>query len=255
MQFKKNAITASLVATSMAAYVPSGDNWTTLTPTATYSGGISNYASTFGIAVIPITTGSLAATSTSASVATSSTKAKRDVQAISQIAKSTAAAASQITDGQVQATTNTNTATTETTGPSSASSLTTSFTSSITPTGSTTTLAPATTTASNSTDPVEAQACKTNGTLSMTLNDGILKDSKDRIGSIVANRQFQFDGPPQAGAIYAKGWSITQEGNLAIGTEDVFYQCLSGDFYNLYDERIGGQCKAVHLEVIDLVSC
>ncbi|SSD61254.1 uncharacterized protein SCODWIG_03015 [Saccharomycodes ludwigii] len=139
--------------------------------------------------------------------------------------------------------------------PLLASSLTTSFTSSITPTGSTTTLAPATTTASNSTDPVEAQACKTNGTLSMTLNDGILKDSKDRIGSIVANRQFQFDGPPQAGAIYAKGWSITQEGNLAIGTEDVFYQCLSGDFYNLYDERIGGQCKAVHLEVIDLVSC
>ena len=88
------------------------------------------------------------------------------------------------------------------------------------------------------------------------MKDGVLTDIKGRIGSIVANRQFQFDGPPpQAGAIYAGGWSITPEGNLALGNDDVFYQCLSGDFYNLYDEKIGGQCHPIHLQAIDLVNC
>ena len=90
----------------------------------------------------------------------------------------------------------------------------------------------------------------------MVLNKGILTDSKGRIGSIVANQQFQFDGPPpQAGAIYAAGWSVTADGNLAIGEKDIFYQCLSGNFYNLYDEHIGSQCEEVYLKVVDLVDC
>ncbi len=90
----------------------------------------------------------------------------------------------------------------------------------------------------------------------MNLKGGILTDGKGRIGSIVANRQFQFDGPPpQAGAIYAAGWSITPAGNLAIGDKDVFYQCLSGDFYNLYDETLGKHCNQVYLQAIDLVDC
>ncbi|CAI4963159.1 ANL_HP_G0027550.mRNA.1.CDS.1 [Saccharomyces cerevisiae] len=90
----------------------------------------------------------------------------------------------------------------------------------------------------------------------MSLSKGILTDRKGRIGSIVANRQFQFDGPPpQAGAIYAVGWSITPEGNLAIGDQDTFYQCLSGDFYNLYDKHIGSQCHEVYLQAIDLIDC
>jgi hypothetical protein len=85
------------------------------------------------------------------------------------------------------------------------------------------------------------------------LNDTILYDSQGRVGSIVANRQFQFDGPPpQAGALYAVGWTITEDGNLAIGDNDVFYQCLSGSFYNLYDEHIGSDCRAIYLEVIGL---
>lgn len=33
--------------------------------------------------------------------------------------------------------------------------------------------------------------------LELTLNGGVLKDSQGRTGSIVANYQFQFDGPPQ----------------------------------------------------------
>lgn len=49
-------------------------------------------------------------------------------------------------------------------------------------------------------------SCKKDGTEILTLKDSILKDFSNRIGSIVANRQFQFDGPtPQAGAIIAVG--------------------------------------------------
>ncbi|CCE91255.1 uncharacterized protein TDEL_0C03660 [Torulaspora delbrueckii] len=180
----------------------------------------------------------------------------------------TADAVSQIGDGQIQATTAT-TATTDAVSQIGDGQ--------IQATSATTTLAPAsqiddgqiqatssTTTsdgASQSTDSasdgrVKAVSCKNDGTLEMSLNEGVLTDNKGRIGSIVANRQFQFDGPPpQAGAIYAAGWSITPEGNLAIGDEDVFYQCLSGNFYNLYDQSLGEQCKEVHLEVIDLVKC
>ena len=102
----------------------------------------------------------------------------------------------------------------------------------------------------------DAVSCEAAGTLRMRLVDGVLYDSRGRIGSIVANHQFQFDGPPpQAGAIYAKGWSITPTGYLALGDSDLFYQCLSGDFYNLYDESIGAQCRPVHLEVVNLVNC
>ena len=99
-------------------------------------------------------------------------------------------------------------------------------------------------------------SCKSPNALSMVLHDGILNDAHGRVGSIVANRQFQFDGPPpQAGAIYAAGWSVSEEGNLAIGTTEIFYQCLSGSFYNLYDEHIGSQCEPVYLKVVDLIDC
>lgn len=100
-------------------------------------------------------------------------------------------------------------------------------------------------------------ACKKEGTLSMTLEDGILKDDKGRIGSIVSNYQFQFDGPPpQAGAWYAAGWAISSDGNLAIGDNQVFWQCLSGTFYNLYDRKDDrDQCTAVHLAIVNLEDC
>ena len=215
MQYKKTLASAALATTALAAYVPS-EPWSTLTPSATYKSGLTDYASTFGIAVEPITTGITSSSSSSAT--TTASKAKRD-------------AVSQIGDGQVQATTK------STTSGTAATTTTTAAT-------------------SNGSDPVTAQSCKNEGTLSMTLKNGILVDGKGRIGSIVANRQFQFDGPPpQAGAIYAAGWSMTPEGNLAIGDNDVFYQCLSGNFYNLYDEHIGSQCTPVHLSAIDLVDC
>lgn len=87
------------------------------------------------------------------------------------------------------------------------------------------------------------------GSLSITLSNGVLKDSQGRTGCIVANRQFQFDGPPQAGTIYASGWSVCQNGSLAIGGNAIFYQCLSGNFYNLYDQSQGNQCNRVYLLV------
>ncbi|OBA20450.1 hypothetical protein METBIDRAFT_24197, partial [Metschnikowia bicuspidata var. bicuspidata NRRL YB-4993] len=99
-------------------------------------------------------------------------------------------------------------------------------------------------------------SCSTSNSLMMVLQNGELKDSNGRIGAIVANRQFQFDGPPpQAGTIYAAGWSVTEDHYLALGDSDVFYLCVSGDFSNLYDENVAAQCSPVHLEVINFVSC
>ena len=221
MQYKKTLASATLATAAMAAYVPS-EPWSTLTPSATYKGGLTNYASTFGIAVEPVAS------------AAASSKAKRD--AVSQIgdgqiqaATKTAAAVSQITDGQAQAAKATEGATQQNDGQVQNK---------------------------DASNPVTSVSCKVDGTLEMSIKDGILTDGKGRVGSIVANRQFQFDGPPpQAGALYAAGWSITPDGNLALGDQDVFYQCLSGDFYNLYDESIATQCHPVHLQAIDLVSC
>ncbi|KAL6930405.1 beta-1,3-glucan linked protein [Hanseniaspora guilliermondii] len=333
MQYNKKTVLAStLVATSaMAAYVPS-EPWTTLTPTATYASAVTDYTSSFGIAVEPITTGSYASFYAS-SASSSATKAKRaapisqigdgQIQATTAtsstttVAKSTAQPISQIGDGQIQATTATSststvvkptaqpisqigdgqiqattaTASTTTLKPSTAQPIsqigdgqiqaTTATASTAKPvsqigdgqiqattatsSASKATSASSTSKASSTSEatseatssgPIKAVSCKNNGTLSMSLKEGVLTDSKGRIGSIVANRQFQFDGPPpQAGAIYAKGWGITPEGNLAIGNEDVFWQCLSGNFYNLYDENIGAQCKPVHLEAIGFTDC
>lgn len=228
MQFKNVALAASVAALSATAsaegYTP-GEPWSTLTPTGSISCGAAEYTTTFGIAVQAIT----------------SSKAKRDV--ISQIGdgqvQATSAATAQATDSQAQATTTATPTSSEKISSSASKTSSTNATSS-----------------SCATPSLKDSSCKNSGTLELTLKDGVLTDAKGRIGSIVANRQFQFDGPPpQAGAIYAAGWSITPDGNLAIGDNDVFYQCLSGTFYNLYDEHIGSQCTPVHLEAIDLIDC
>ncbi|CAL9731661.1 cell wall mannoprotein Cis3p [Monosporozyma unispora] len=233
MQFKTVSLATLAAATAVTAdgYTP-GDVWSTLAPSATYECGISAAATTFGIAVQTIAANN-----------------KRD-------------AISQITDGQIQATIAATAAAAQATTDS-----TTTITKAIT-----TTLKPkksgqssiVTSSASKTSSVCNASAtiapkqdsCKNDGTLQLTLKDGLLTDSKNRVGSIVSNRQFQFDGPtPQAGAIYAAGWSITSEGNLALGDQDVFYQCLSGNFYNLYDQHIAEQCSPIHLEVVGLVDC
>lgn len=86
-----------------------------------------------------------------------------------------------------------------------------------------------------------------------TLENGILRDQYGRTGSVVANRQFQFDGPPQAGAIYTGGFSICQNNSLAIGGSTRWFRCMSGDFGNLYDESIGEQCAEIRI-VVDFIS-
>jgi hypothetical protein len=77
--------------------------------------------------------------------------------------------------------------------------------------------------------------CDATDKLSMTLRNGVLLDKQGRIGCIVANRQFQFDGPPaQAGAIYTAGWSVCPDSNtLALGGCRTFYKCPSGDCKSL----------------------
>ncbi|KAK5422533.1 hypothetical protein LTR06_000792 [Exophiala xenobiotica] len=109
--------------------------------------------------------------------------------------------------------------------------------------------------------PLSLASCLTNSTLRLTLNDGVLLDGKNRTGYIASNWQFQFDGPPQSGAIYTAGWSVcpvdsTDGGQaLALGGNTTFYQCLSGKFYNLYTENWAAQCSPVQLRVVRLVDC
>lgn len=90
------------------------------------------------------------------------------------------------------------------------------------------------------------RACE-GSTLVMTLKDGILKDAKDRTGYIASNYQFQFDAPPQANAIYTAGFSACNNGSLALGGSTVFYRCLSGEFYNLYDRHWAAQCEPIEM--------
>jgi hypothetical protein len=87
------------------------------------------------------------------------------------------------------------------------------------------------------------------GALQCTLEDGVLRDQYSRTGSVVANRQFQFDGPPQAGAIYTGGFSVCQNNSLAIGGSARWWRCMSGAFGNLYDESIGDQCSEIRIIV------
>lgn len=104
--------------------------------------------------------------------------------------------------------------------------------------------------------PVFSVACVGPNTLLMSLRGGILRDTQNRIGSIVSSHQFQFDGPlPQHGTVYANGWNVSSKGRLALGNSTTFYQCASGEFYNLYDRKIAFQCKPVTLEVVELISC
>jgi hypothetical protein len=88
------------------------------------------------------------------------------------------------------------------------------------------------------------------GELLCTLEDGILHDQYGRTGSIVANQQFQFDGPPQAGAIYTGGFSVCGNDSLAIGGSTRWWRCMSGAFGNLYDQWIGDQCHEIRIQAI-----
>ncbi|KJZ71729.1 hypothetical protein HIM_08871 [Hirsutella minnesotensis 3608] len=97
---------------------------------------------------------------------------------------------------------------------------------------------------------LQKRACGGGSTLVMALKDGVLTDAKKRTGYIASNYQFQFDGPPQAGALYTGGFSVCGNGSLALGGSSVFYRCLSGNFYNLYDRSWAAQCSPVTIEAM-----
>ncbi|KAK3950492.1 hypothetical protein QBC32DRAFT_264446 [Pseudoneurospora amorphoporcata] len=96
----------------------------------------------------------------------------------------------------------------------------------------------------------QTRRCHGEGTLVSQLVDGVLTDAHGRTGYIASNFQFQFDGPPQAGAIYTAGFSVCNNGSLAFGGSTVFYQCRSGDFQNLYDRWWAEQCSPAEILVI-----
>ena len=102
---------------------------------------------------------------------------------------------------------------------------------------------------------VQMVACASSSTLALTLSGGVLKDGKGRTGYIASNQQFQFDSPPQAGAIYTSGFSVCGNGSLALGGSSIFYQCLSGTFFNLYSVSQGAQCNPVTINAITLETC
>ena len=154
---------------------------------------------------------------------------------------STAAAVSQISDAQVQAATNE-----AAISPAVATELAATE-------ASDAQIAEATSSAQPSN--VQMVGCQQEDSLALTLDNGVLKDAQGRTGYIASNYQFQFDAPPQAGAIYTSGFTVCANGTLALGDSNVFYQCLSGDFYNLYDRPWAAQCSPVTISTIELVSC
>jgi len=91
------------------------------------------------------------------------------------------------------------------------------------------------------------------GALTLTLQNGILKDQAGRTGYIASNFQFQFDNPVQAGALQTSGFSLCSNGSLALNTGSrpagaaVWYSCLSGTFYNLYSQSTGAQCIPIYI--------
>jgi hypothetical protein len=101
----------------------------------------------------------------------------------------------------------------------------------------------------------ELVACRTKSSLEMSLSNGILTDSLGRTGYVASNYQFQFDKPPQAGAIYTAGFSVCANGSLALGGSNVWWQCLSGNFYNLYDRYWAAQCSPITIESLTLIDC
>src|SRR5690349_4988451 len=60
--------------------------------------------------------------------------------------------------------------------------------------------------------------------------------------------RFQFDAPIQAGARETSGFSLCSNQSLAIGNNAVWYQCLSGNFYNLYSQSIRQDCIAINIQ-------
>jgi len=193
-----------------------------------------------GMTVVPvsqISDGQIQATATASTVVPVSQISDGQIQATT--ASSSVVPVSQISDGQIQASSTATAVSQISDGQIQASSVASSMSASST----------------SSSSMYQLVACASNDTLSITLADGILHDAEGRTGYIASNYQFQFDKPAQAGAIYTAGWSVCSNGSLALGGSAVFYQCLSGGFYNLYDRSWAAQCSPVTISTLMLEQC
>ncbi|KAI5964422.1 hypothetical protein KGF57_001096 [Candida theae] len=87
-----------------------------------------------------------------------------------------------------------------------------------------------------------------------TLKNTVLKDSHGKIGSIVANHQFQFDYPVQPDALYTSGFSIVYQNGyplLALNGKTTFWNSqASSTIWKLYDKPITSNSRSVELVVI-----
>ena len=92
--------------------------------------------------------------------------------------------------------------------------------------------------------------CASEQNVKLTLNNGVLTDAQGRTGYIAANRQLQFDNPPQAGALITSGFSVCEGHLLSLSSSPVWQSCASGNFSNIYDKSIGGQCMPINLVVV-----
>src|SRR6266496_840452 len=81
------------------------------------------------------------------------------------------------------------------------------------------------------------QAACVSGYLSLTLENGSLKDQDGRFGYIAGgNNQFQFDNPVQAGGYGENDFSVCENGTIAFRGSTDWWKCDSGaGFYNLYN--------------------
>lgn len=90
--------------------------------------------------------------------------------------------------------------------------------------------------------------------LMLSLTNGILTDQNSRTGYIASNSQLQFDSGAQAGALQTSGFSVCQNGTLAVANSAIWYECLSEfegrQFYNLYSMRQGEQCYMAFIQNI-----
>ena len=234
------------------------------------SGCMQDFSGAFGIAVLNRTSAAPTSTANAApfrrqvsQIGDGQIQAPAKSAAITPISSSTQLPAptgglvSQIGDGQVQGSLHTAAITPAPQASSTANGrIITSTAIEASPASTSSIEAPSFIPSSNSTSASSKYfTCRTSSTLEMTLKGGILKDRFGRTGYIASNYQFQFDDPPQAGAIITAGFSVCQNGSLALGGSNVFWQCLSGSFYNLYDRNWAAQCSPVTIETLALRDC
>ena len=91
---------------------------------------------------------------------------------------------------------------------------------------------------------------QSNTPLGISLYNGILTDENGRTGFIASNGQFQFLRPPPLNATYTAGFSLCENNSLALGSSAIWYQCISGAYYNLYDTPQGDHCGQIYIEIL-----